>query len=198
MKNININIDKTGIYGLVGKNGQGKTTLFRCILGIEKFKGDCFINDDKISLQNAAWCPTEPSIYGELTAIEFYDFYSHLLDLGKRQNFRLFNVNENQLIRDFSTGMKKKTLLNAIFQKTYPVYIFDEPFNGLDLESNYLLINYIKEIAKDSIVFISSHILEILYKDCDSIFMISNTKIKEFKRNEFSEIEEELFQKLNP
>jgi len=194
LKNVKINIDKTGIYGLVGKNGQGKTTLFRCILGIEKFKGDCFINDDKISLQNAAWCPTEPSIYGELTAIEFYDFYSHLLDLGKRQNFRLFNVNENQLIRDFSTGMKKKTFLNAIFQKTYPVYIFDEPFNGLDLESNYLLINYIKEIAKDSIVFISSHILDILYKDCDSIFLLSNTKIKEFKRNEFSEIEEELFQ----
>jgi ABC-2 type transport system ATP-binding protein len=52
---------------------------------------------------------------------------------------------------------------------------------------------YIKEIAKDSIVFISSHILELLYKDCDCIFLLKDKKIKGFDKNDFPEIEKELF-----
>ncbi len=89
--------------------------------------------------------------------------------------------------------MKKKAYLNAILQKEYSIYIFDEPFNGLDLESNYILMNYIKEISKTSIVFISSHILEILFKNCDSIFLINNQNIEEFSQEQFSSIEEKLF-----
>jgi ABC-2 type transport system ATP-binding protein len=89
--------------------------------------------------------------------------------------------------------MKKKAYLNAVLQKKYAIYVFDEPFNGLDLESNYILMAYIKEIAKDSIVFISSHILELLYKDCDCIFLLKDKKIKGFDKNDFPEIEKELF-----
>ena len=193
LENIKINIDKPGIYGIIGKNGHGKTTLFKCILGLEKFKGSCIINKEKVVLQNTGWVPTEPSIYDELTASEFYDFYAHLLDLKARKFKSVFDVPEHQLIREFSTGMKKKTYLNAVFQKEFLIYILDEPFNGLDLESNYLLMNHIRELSKISIIFISSHILEILYKDCDKIFLLKNKNTTEFERNQFPEIEKELF-----
>ncbi|MBS7230318.1 ABC transporter ATP-binding protein [Flavobacterium psychroterrae] len=193
LENIKINIDKPGIYGVIGKNGHGKTTLFKCMLGLEKFQGNCIINNEKVLLQNTAWIPTEPTIYGELTAKEFYYFYAHLLDLKKSRFQPLFHVPENQLIREFSTGMKKKTYLNAVFQKEFLIYILDEPFNGLDLESNYLLMNYIRELSKRSIIFISSHILEILYKDCDKIFLLKSKNIQEFEKIHFSEIEKELF-----
>lgn len=89
--------------------------------------------------------------------------------------------------------MKKKTYLNAVFQKEFSIYILDEPFNGLDLESNYLLMNYIRELSKRSIIFISSHILEILYKDCDKIFLLKSKNIQGFEKIHFSEIEKELF-----
>lgn len=193
LENIKINIDKPGIYGVIGKNGHGKTTLFKCMLGLEKFQGNCMINQEKVLLQNAGWIPTEPAIYGELTAKEFYDFYAHLLDLKKSTFHPIFEVPANQLIREFSTGMKKKTYLNAVFQKEFLIYILDEPFNGLDLESNYLLMNHIRELSKTSIIFISSHILEILYKDCDAIFLLKNKKIQEFEKSQFSIIEKELF-----
>lgn len=193
LENIKINIDKPGIYGVIGKNGHGKTTLFKCMLGLEKFQGNCSINKEKVVLQNAGWIPTEPTIYGELTAKEFYDFYAHLLDLKKTTFHSIFEVPENQLIREFSTGMKKKTYLNAVFQKEFLIYILDEPFNGLDLESNYLLMSYIRMLSKTSIIFISSHILEILYKDCDKIFVLKNKNIKEFEKSQFPEIEKELF-----
>jgi ABC-2 type transport system ATP-binding protein len=116
-----------------------------------------------------------------------------LLDLNTPIFNKIFEVPEKQLIRGFSTGMKKKTYLNAVFQKKFPIYILDEPFNGLDLESNYLLMNYIREISNTSIIFISSHILEILYKECDKIFLLKDKKITEFDKDDFFEIEDKLF-----
>jgi ABC-2 type transport system ATP-binding protein len=108
----------------------------------------------------------------------------------------LFDVTENQLIKNFSTGMKKKTYLNAVFQNEYPIYILDEPFNGLDLESNYILVQYLKEKSKSSIILISSHILEILYANCESIFVIKDKNIVNFQKDDFQKIEEKLFDTL--
>lgn len=193
LKNINLTIDNFGIYGIVGKNGQGKTTLFKCLTGLDKYLGKALFKNNKLSLQNVAWCPTEPQIYDDLTANEFYDFYKNLLDLKNEKSTPLFDVPNDKLIKEFSTGMKKKTYLNAVLQKKHSIYIFDEPFNGLDLESNYVLMNYIREISKTSIVFISSHILELLFKDCISIFLIKNTEVKLYQKNQFVEIEAELF-----
>lgn len=192
LENSAISIPKNGIYGIVGKNGEGKTTLFKCIMGLTSFKGSIAHATESSLHGKIAWCPTEPLIYDELTAREFANFYRELLNIDKN-NFQMFDVPEDKLIREFSTGMKKKAYLNAVFQKEYFIYVFDEPFNGLDLESNYLLMNYIRELSESSIVFISSHILEILYKDCDKIFLLKDKKIREFNKSEFLEIEKELF-----
>lgn len=195
LQDIDLAILKNGIYGVVGKNGEGKTTFFRCISTLTNFQGRIFYNGVYVKNNEIAFIPTEVPIYNELTSKEFSDFYIELLKLKNKKATNLFDVPQDKLIKTFSTGMKKKAYMNAVFQKKYTIYIFDEPFNGLDLESNYLLMNYIKEIVKDSIVFISSHILETLYKDCDSIFLLKNSKIQEFEKSQYSMIEEELFLK---
>lgn len=192
LENILISICQNGIYGVVGKNGEGKTTLFRCIMRLTSFDGSITHLSEPSLHGKIAWCPTEPVIYDELTAKEFSIFYQNLINI-KSNDFQLFDVPQDKFIKEFSTGMKKKAYMNAVLQKTYSIYIFDEPFNGLDLESNYVLMNYIRELSKTSIVFISSHILEILYKDCDKIFLLKNKKIKEFDQSDFVEIEKELF-----
>ena len=89
--------------------------------------------------------------------------------------------------------MKKKTYLNAVFQNDYPIYLLDEPFNGLDLESNYILVQYLKEKSKNSIILISSHILEILYANCETIFVINDRKIDAIQKVDFQKINEKLF-----
>jgi ABC-2 type transport system ATP-binding protein len=195
LENIDFEILENGIYGFVGKNGQGKTTLFKCILGLTDYDGKIEFNSEKLVLNQMAWCPTEPDLYDELTAIEFYDFYRELTNCKKSESNFLFEVQENQLLKSFSTGMKKKTYLNAIFQNEYKVYILDEPFNGLDLESNYVLINFLKEKSKTAIVMISSHILEILYANCQSIFVVKDKSIEKFEKDKFIKIESKLFDK---
>jgi len=195
LENVTLNIMKNGIYGVVGKNGEGKTTLFKCITGLVNFEGKIAKDNCRLTNNYIAFIPTEVPIYNELTTIEFSDFYKELLNLQGKNRLNLFNVPDNKLIKTFSTGMKKKAYMNAVFQKEYAVYIFDEPFNGLDLESNYVLMNYIRQLSENSIVFISSHILEILYKDCESIFLVKNTRIEEFEKFQYAMIEEELFLK---
>lgn len=193
-ENINITIQENGIYGIVGKNGKGKTTLFKCMLSLTPFEGKISFKREVLKSQKIAWCPTEPALYEELTAAEFYDFYRELTSSPSNNSRMLFDVTENQLIKNFSTGMKKKAYLNAVFQNEYPIYILDEPFNGLDLESNYILVQYLKEKSKSSIILISSHILEILYANCESIFVIKEKKIVNFQKGDFQKIEEKLFQ----
>ena len=193
-ENTTITIQENGIYGIVGKNGEGKTTLFKCMLSLTPFEGKISFKSELLKSQKIAWCPTEPALYEELTAAEFYDFYRELTSSTSNNSKMLFDVTENQLIKNFSTGMKKKTYLNAVFQNEYPIYILDEPFNGLDLESNYILVQYLKEKSKSSIILISSHILEILYANCESIFVIKDKNIVNFQKDDFQKIEEKLFQ----
>lgn len=193
LESINLEILENGIYGFVGKNGQGKTTLFKCILGLTEFEGKITLISERLILKNIAWCPTEPDLYNELTAKEFYDFYRELTNSKISNANLLFDVPENQLIKEFSTGMKKKTYLNAIFQNEHQIYILDEPFNGLDLESNFILMNYLKQKSKKSIVLISSHILEILYNNCKSIFIIKNKNSHGYSKENFNLIESKLF-----
>ncbi|MBF7092731.1 ABC transporter ATP-binding protein [Flavobacterium sp. ALJ2] len=195
LQDINLSISENGIYGVVGKNGEGKTTFFKIITSLVNYQGTISYQNSTIKHNEIAFFPTEVPIYDELTATEFSDFYKELLNLKIKNKSNLFDVAQDKLIKTFSTGMKKKAYMNAVFQKEYPIYIFDEPFNGLDLESNYLLMNYIRELSKNSIILISSHILEILYKDCNKIFLIKNTAIKEFEKEQFFKIEEELFLK---
>ncbi|MFZ0597211.1 MAG: ABC transporter ATP-binding protein [Flavobacterium sp.] len=195
LENIDFTILINGIYGVVGKNGEGKTTFFKCITNLTNFSGDISYDNLPIKNNEIAFFPTEVPLYDELTAKEFSNFYKELLNLKGNNKINLFNVPQDKLIKTFSTGMKKKAYMNAVFQKEYAIYIFDEPFNGLDLESNYILMNYIRQLSENSIVFISSHILEILYKDCESIFLVKNTRIEEFEKFQYAMIEEELFLK---
>ena len=103
LRNVNIDINKGGIIGVVGKNGQGKTTFFKCILGNLKYKGAMIFNNVKLKINDVAWCPTQPLIYDDLTAAEFKKFYAELLKIEGEPKKDLFEIPQNILIKEFST-----------------------------------------------------------------------------------------------
>ena len=177
LKDAAIHLSENGIYGFFGKNGQGKTTLFHCIMGFTEFQGKILFDGETLKSPDIAWLPTEPDMYEYLTGKEFIDFYAKNCGMKKLNpdNF-LFEVNSANLIKEFSTGMKKKTYINAILQTTdYKIYVFDEPFNGLDIEANYRLLQHIRKLAETRIVLVSSHIIEIVLPYLKQCFFIDNT-----------------------
>ena len=98
-----------------------------------------------------------------------------------------FQVDKSLLIRELSTGMRKKVYLNAILQKDYSFYIFDEPFNGLDITSVYQVKKLLGELSQQHIVLVSSHIIETL-ADCEQLFLVNNKELQSFAPSALNEI----------
>ncbi|MFK8270898.1 ATP-binding cassette domain-containing protein [Capnocytophaga stomatis] len=186
LQNIELQIPKNGLYGFVGKNGSGKTTLFKCVSHLTDFQGEILYKNKKLLPQQIAFLPTEPFLYEHLTVGEFYNFFRKLAQINHAQE-PIFDINKNLLIKELSTGMRKKVYFNAVFQKKYDIYIFDEPFNGLDLESVFSIKKLLTTLSENHIVFISSHILETL-KDCHKIFLLQNNSLTIFENYQLDEL----------
>ncbi len=109
-----------------------------------------------------------------------------------------FKLPLDELIENYSTGMKKKLALLAVLKQGKPIFILDEPFNGLDLETNKVLEIIIVSLKqKQKTVFVSSHIIDPLLTTCDKIHLLENgCFVKTYFKSDFSKIEEDLFGKL--
>jgi len=141
LENIQLSIPKNGLYGVVGKNGAGKTTFFKCLSGLTPFKGEVRYCERRLMPEDIGFLPTEPYLYEHLTVAEFYTFFRLLLGI-KSEEAMPFEVDKTLLIRELSTGMRKKVYCNAVLQKPYTLYIFDEPFNGLDYQTVVKQVGY--------------------------------------------------------
>ena len=104
----------------------------------------------------------------------------------------------DELIETYSTGMRKKLALLGILKQEKSIFLLDEPFNGLDLETNKILeLIILKLKEKGKTIFLSSHIMDPLLSLCDQIHFLEHGQfIKTFAKSDFNRIEEELFLKL--
>lgn len=186
LDDIDITINSVGLYGLFGRNGQGKSTLLKAIAGLKTYDGEISYDNETLETNDIAFLATEPNVYEYLTAKEFYDFYQKVSGrekLNKTPN-TIFDIDENIQLIAMSTGTLKKAYINCILQfDDYKIYIFDEPFNGLDIESNYILLNLIKKLAEKNIVFVSSHIIEIISPYLTTTFFVNEKKVIEVEND---------------
>lgn len=195
LKNINISFEKGRVYGIVGENGSGKTTLFRCISGLEEYDGQ--ISSDFKSLKNhLGLLMTEPFFFTKITGFEYIRL------LGNARSKKLFNIEESNIFNlplsqyasTYSTGMKKKLDFTAILLQGNDCFILDEPFNGVDIESNMVITEIIHKLkALGKTVIISSHIFSTLAQTCDEIHLLKNGElIKSVLKQDFAKLETEM------
>ena len=195
LKNVNLTFEKGKVYGIVGENGSGKTTLFRCIAGLEKHSGT--VKGDFDNLKNhLGFLQTDPFFLSRITGREYLQLFCNARNIHGN-NFdekNIFELPLNQYALTYSTGMKKKLALTAILLQNNEVFILDEPFNGVDIQSNIIITGIIHRFkAMGKTVIISSHIFSTLNDTCDEIHLLKDGEfIKRVYKNEFALLEQEM------
>ena len=188
--NCSLEIKRGTVTGLIGKNGAGKTTVFKALLGLIRIDfGSIFYKGEERNSLGA----TEREHIGVVLAESFISAYLNAKDvcdvLAKaystfdRQKFetycRRFDIPMKKRIKEFSTGMKAKLkLISALCHET-ELLVLDEPTAGLDVVARDELIALLREYMLDEnhSIIVSSHISSDLEGFCDDIYMIDNGQV---------------------
>ena len=179
------------ITGLIGENGSGKSTTFKSILGlIRPDSGTIRIFGkerpelDQTDRQQIAAVLSDSGFSGYLTIRDIIPILVHMYRRFDREYFqhqvKRFDLPENKMVKEFSTGMKAKLKLLAALGSRAKMFIMDEPTSGLDVVARDELLDLIREYMaenEDSLVLISSHISGDLESLCDDVYMIHEGKI---------------------
>ena len=89
LQDIQLSISHPGLYGIVGANGAGKTTFFKCLSSLVSFEGEILYQGSPLSSGQVAFIPTEPYLYDHLTVGEFYSFYRKLLGIKTVEKYTI-------------------------------------------------------------------------------------------------------------
>jgi len=193
---------RTGsVHGLVGRNGEGKTTLLNTIYGsVTPQEGVITWGSVPIGADVIAYLETELYFYPMITGEEYLGIFT-----TKNPSFdatswgELFELPLKEFVSNYSTGMKKKLALIAVLSLDRPFIMLDEPFNGLDLESNLFLSRIIRMLADSGkTILVTSHILESLHTLCDEIHWLRHGRIERtFTPEDSTELKEEIIKDLD-
>lgn len=183
---VNINIAKGDIYGLIGKNGAGKTTIMKMICGlISKNEGDIKLfgsSNLKKGRKRIGTIIEQPGLYPNMTAKENLIYYDKLLGITDYSNveevLRLVGLDGTgqKKTKAFSMGMKQRLSIAISLIGNPDFLILDEPINGLDpagikeIRELLLKLNYENDIT----ILISSHILEEVFRITTKYGIIKN------------------------
>ncbi len=173
-----LTIAKGEIFGLLGNNGAGKTTMFNLILDLIKTSKGQIVSKGIVVSESEDWKDftsafiDETFLIGYLTAEEYFSFIAGLRKMSKTETTEFletyqdfFNgeiLGKKKFIRDFSKGNQKKVGIIAALMGKPEVVVLDEPFANLDPSSQYKLRKLIRDFAaKNGTTFlISDHTLE--------------------------------------
>ena len=188
------------IYGLIGKNGAGKTTFMRMLCGLAKpdsGKMSLFKSNDLNTARRKMGCTIEsPALYPSMTAEENLEVYRILLGIpDKGVNGRLLKTVGLDGVgikkaKNFSLGMEQRLMIAIALMGDPELLILDEPMNGLDPEGIKEMRNLLLKLnrERDLTIVVSSHILEELFKIATRYGVIHDGKmVAEFSHGEMEE-----------
>lgn len=193
VRDINIDITRNGIYGLLGSNGAGKSTTMNIVCGVLKqTEGNVYIKginlkDNPVEAKkHLGFLPQKPPLQGDLTVEEFLNYVANVRQVPRDQvKTAVSEVLERcgishfrkRLIRNLSGGYQQRVgIAQAIIHKPEFV-VLDEPTNGLDPNQILEVRHLIKEIANERTVILSTHILSEVQAICDHIYMIEQGRL---------------------
>lgn len=196
LKDINFEFEKGKIYGLLGRNGAGKTTFFNCLnedLDIDS--GEFFIEDNgkqrKMEPEDIGYVLSTPNVPEFLTAREFLKFF---IDINKNriknektidEYFEFMKIEKedrDRLLKDYSHGMKNKMQMLVNIIASPNVLLLDEPLTSFDVVVAEEMKQMLREIKKEHIIIFSTHIMELALDLCDEIVILNKGILEEIDK----------------
>jgi len=189
LDNLNLNINKGSIYGLVGVNGSGKTTVIKHLAGVyQADKGKALINgvnvyDNPMIKQKIGYVSDDMYFFPQYSMNMLGRFYKNVYPsfCTKRYNslISMLNLEPKRSVSRFSKGMQKQAALALTLSIMPEVLLLDEPIDGLDPIVRKSIFQWIIEDVADRkmTVLISSHNLKEMDGICDSVGIIKQGKM---------------------
>ena len=177
------------VVGLLGPNGAGKSTLMKILTGsVEQWNGtitykDLDLRDSLKSIQqNTGYLPENNPLYGELFVLEYLHFTASLYKIKDAPFTKIIDQvglteYRNRKIDTLSKGYQQRVGLAAALLHNPEILILDEPTTGLDPNQMVEIRKLIRNLGKDKIVILSSHILSEVESVCDRVVIIKEGKL---------------------
>ena len=189
LKDINYTFKQGNIYGLIGKNGSGKTMLLKAMSGFLKpSNGKVIVNDQELYLKEEF--PKDMGVMignceyiKDMTGKDNLKYLASLLkkidDDRINEVIDIVNLTDekDKLVKKYSLGMKQKLGIAQAIMEYPKILLLDEPFNGIDNESVFKIKKYLCSIKKDTIIIIATHYKEDIDNFCDIIIKLENGTI---------------------
>ncbi|HBF1299998.1 TPA: ABC transporter ATP-binding protein [Clostridioides difficile] len=186
LKNIDLNIPKGKIVGLLGPNGSGKSTMIKLMNGLlQPDNGEIMINGMKPSIDTkkiVSYLPERTYLNDWMKVSDllkfFYDFYSDFDVRRANEMIKSLDIDVNEKLKTMSKGTKEKVQLILVMSRNASIYILDEPIGGVDpVARSYILKTILKNYSEDSTLLIATHLISEIENICDEIIFISKGEI---------------------
>ena len=187
--NINLEINKPGVFGLLGTNGAGKTTTIRMLLGIlKKDEGKITWNGKEVARKhvNFGYLPEERGIYPKTKIYEQLMYFAKLKGMLAKEadeaiRFWMKKLEVEQYIdmpaEKLSKGNQQKVQFITAIVHNPELVVLDEPFSGLDPVNTELLRNVIIELVEQGkYIIMSAHQMSVVEEFCTDILILNKGK----------------------
>lgn len=185
---INLEITPGHIIGLLGKNGEGKSTLLKIVSGlIFPTTGICCVQNEKsanraVSFLNQLYFLPEDSRLPDLKVKDYFKMYASFYPTFSKEILenciRLFDINVLESINKMSMGQKKKVAVTLALAVNTPVLLMDEPTNGMDIPSKSIFRKLVASwMTPERTVIISTHQARDLETLIDAVIILDRHKV---------------------
>ena len=182
------------IYGLLGRNGAGKTTFFNCLSAeFPPDRGTVLLRrggqERPLAQGDVSYVLSTPVVPEFLTGYEFVKFFTEITGdkSGRTPDEYLSLVgidreDRHRLMRGYSHGMKNKMQMLCFLIAQPPVILLDEPLTSFDVVAALEMKNLLREMKDEHFIIFSTHILQLAADLCDDIVVLSHGVLEEVDR----------------
>lgn len=186
LDNVSINIEKGKIYGLLGPNGSGKTTMIKLINDLlTPSNGEVLVNGLKPGIESKkiiSYLPERTYLNMNIKVTElleyFNDFYDDFDSDKALKLLKKLNISPDDKLKTMSKGTKEKVQLIIVMSRKADIYILDEPIGGVDPAGrDYILETILNNFNEGASIIISTHLISDIEKILDDVIFINKGKV---------------------